>query len=44
MVESISTETINALSDKPYFEVWYEGIAKLDFEQLRQLYAQVNDL
>lgn len=44
-VESVSTQTINALTDKPYFEEWYDGIAKMDFDQkLKELYGQINDL
>jgi hypothetical protein len=45
LVESISTETIDALADRPFYEQWANGIERLDLDQqLQRLYSGLYEI
>jgi hypothetical protein len=45
LVESISSETIDALADRPFYEQWANGIDRLDLDQqLQRLYSGLYEI
>jgi hypothetical protein len=45
LVESVSSETIDALADRPFYEQWANGIDRLDLDQqLQRLYAGLYEI
>ncbi len=43
--EAVSEKTLNMLTDKPYYEEWYDGIKRLDMDQqLQKMYDGITDL